>query len=316
MKNDHDGQERALAIRTRHAAEWPERLARLLIRQAARAAPSTLSERLEEEWLADLIDRPSALSRLRFGLGCCWASRVIAADWIGVAEASPAAVAGSSLLTPRSAPTPSLRSRRGGVLVVLVGLHIVLIYALSHGLGSVRSPVVPPPPDMDARIDTIERHPVDPPPLPTPPIALTPRTLMDPTTDIPLDPIVAPEDNLSAAPAPAPAAPSTSAVRSSTAPVDRVRGGPGRGFPHAEDFYPPGAIRLGEAGTVIVQVCVDATGHLTAEPAVVESSGAARLDAAALKLAQAGSGRYRPTLENGQPVASCYPFRVTFSLRH
>jgi TonB family protein len=64
-----------------------------------------------------------------------------------------------------------------------------------------------------------------------------------------------------------------------------------------------------------VSACVDPSGHLSGAPSVLESSGFARLDAAALKLAQAGSGRYRPTVEDGHPVASCYPFRITFSLK-
>ena len=52
--------------------------AQRLIRLAARGAPPSLTERLEEEWLADLATRPSVLSRLRFAIGCCWATRVIA----------------------------------------------------------------------------------------------------------------------------------------------------------------------------------------------------------------------------------------------
>ncbi len=40
-----------------------------LIRRAARGAPVSLSERLEEEWLADLATRPATLSRLRLESG-------------------------------------------------------------------------------------------------------------------------------------------------------------------------------------------------------------------------------------------------------
>ncbi len=54
------------------------RLTHWLIRRAARGAPLSVSERLEEEWHADLATRPTTLSRLRFALGCCWATRVIA----------------------------------------------------------------------------------------------------------------------------------------------------------------------------------------------------------------------------------------------
>src|SRR5262249_51408861 len=53
-------------------------LAHWLVQRAARSAPPVLSERLEEEWLADMHSRQSAISRLRLAIGCCWATRVIA----------------------------------------------------------------------------------------------------------------------------------------------------------------------------------------------------------------------------------------------
>ena len=65
-----------------------------LIHHAARRAPESLSQRLEEEWLADMAERPSAFSRLRFAMGCCWATRVIAY------EHQPSTVAASAA-TPR-----------------------------------------------------------------------------------------------------------------------------------------------------------------------------------------------------------------------
>ncbi|MGB6357057.1 MAG: TonB family protein [Steroidobacteraceae bacterium] len=65
-----------------------------------------------------------------------------------------------------------------------------------------------------------------------------------------------------------------------------------------------------------VKVCVDAKGRLTSAPTMVESSESARLDEAALRLAQAGSGHYRASTEDGQPVYSCYPFRIRFELRN
>lgn len=32
------------------------------------------------------------------------------------------------------------------------------------------------------------------------------------------------------------------------------------------------------------------------------------------RLAKAGSGHYRPTTENGQPVSSCCAFRIVFRI--
>ena len=66
-----------------------------LIHRAARRAPEYLSSRLEEEWLADFESRSSALSRLRFAVGCCWATLVIVNEYprSRVPAASPAAAA-------------------------------------------------------------------------------------------------------------------------------------------------------------------------------------------------------------------------------
>src|SRR5215469_15062614 len=53
---------------------------RRLIRQAARMAGDSLFERLEEEWLADLSEQTRWMSRLRFLIGCYWASLVISRE--------------------------------------------------------------------------------------------------------------------------------------------------------------------------------------------------------------------------------------------
>src|SRR5277367_5561687 len=47
---------------------------------AARHAPESLCDRLEEEWLADLSERSDCLTRLNFALGCYWAAAVIRHD--------------------------------------------------------------------------------------------------------------------------------------------------------------------------------------------------------------------------------------------
>jgi TonB family protein len=98
--------------------------------------------------------------------------------------------------------------------------------------------------------------------------------------------------------------------------VQQVPGGPGTGFPDPDDFYPVLAKHLEEQGAATVQVCVDAKGRLTSAPTTLQGTGSARLDEGALKLARAGSGHYRATTQDGQPVNSCFPFRVRFQLRN
>lgn len=69
----------------------------------------------------------------------------------------------------------------------------------------------------------------------------------------------------------------------------------------------------GPADSVIVHVCVDETGKLKQEPAVVRSSGVASLDQAAVKIAASGSAYYRPgTSSNGPPVSGCAQLAIKF----
>ena len=101
-----------------------------LIHHAARRAPEFLSSRLEEEWLADSEFRDSALSRLRFGVGCCWATMVIANDCprSRVPAVSLVATARASVtLADRNFGYFSLPS---ATLFLIVGIHAALFGGL------------------------------------------------------------------------------------------------------------------------------------------------------------------------------------------
>jgi periplasmic protein TonB len=285
---------------------WLEALTRHLIRHGANCVPSSLSERLEEEWLADLAARGAPLSRLRFALGCCWASRVIAHE-LAAALRPAASATGPKSVTLYAQPDPSLLSPRAAVFLLILCVHILVIYGLAAGLArrvleeippAIRvsfpeqpaNRVQPPPPSprpefVHPNVEKIERLIT----IDTPPDTNAIRDLLPTTPEHPSPPI-------------------------SAGPVKRVVGGPGTGFPTTEDYYPAAARRMEEKGVATVRVCVDETGRLTTDPAIAQSSGSVRLDAGALKLARAGSGHYRPTMEDGRPVSSCYPFRVRFEL--
>lgn len=80
----------------------PEFISPRLIGCAALCAPPDLTERLREEWLADLCDRTGPLSRLGFALGCLWAAITIAHDGatapvVSVAPSADVPVAGAIL---------------------------------------------------------------------------------------------------------------------------------------------------------------------------------------------------------------------------
>ena len=97
-------------------------------------------------------------------------------------------------------------------------------------------------------------------------------------------PAAAPAPAPAAAPAPAPAAATVAAPPAAVA-AATATGGVAASVPRAPAAAPPGA--------VVVHLCVDASGRLTAPPRVVQSSGDAQSDAAALQVATAASGRYR-----------------------
>lgn len=284
---------------------WLESITRCLIRYGARNAPTSLAERLEEEWLADLEARSGALSRLCFALGCCWASRVIAHE-LATAVRTAASAAGPKSVTLYAQADPSLLSPRAAVFILILCLHALVIYALAAGLARrVLEEIAPPISVLVVESATPRQAP---PPLPPVRRFQAPKIESVP----PLISIETPPD--------------TGAIRDTSprisepplAPpreVSRIVGGPGAGFPNTEDYYPAASKRIGERGVVMVRVCVDATGRLNGIPTVTQSSGSVRLDEGALRLAQAGSGHYRATTEDGRAVSSCYPFRIRFELR-
>lgn len=287
-------------------AGWMDGIGQRLIRHAARRAPQSLSQRLEEEWLADWAARPSAVSRLRFAIGCCWATQVIALDFepTGVPVASPA-VAGNPM-GAFARHDPGYFSSRSGTLLIVLSLHALLFYVLITTVSHIHVSAVNPLQNQQLKEPLPERLPI---PVPQPRLSdvtleippLDPKILREP--DPPIEGKTIPDPRQPLIPPSPPQA------------VKQVLGGPGVGFPNPDDFYPSQARRLDEQGIGTVQVCVDTHGRLTADPTMQQGTGSARLDEGALKLARAGSGHYRATTENGRPVNSCYAFRVRFQLK-
>jgi TonB family protein len=290
-----------------------------LIHQAAHRAPETLSSRLEEEWLADFESRATASSRLRFAVGCCWASLVIVSEYprSRVPAASPVAAAsavapasGFLTLADRNFRYFSLRS---ATLFLIAGLHAALFFGLITTLSHTRRTVATP---------DLQNHTVEPVPRAKDPAPVLGSEFKDWTIYVPKPVIDVPKVDFdvdlsgewSDKPREVIPEPGIPPVTPSHV-VQRLAGGPGAGFPETAEFYPSHSIRLAEEGISTVQVCVDRRGRLTSEPTTVKGSGIERLDEAALKLARAGSGHYRATTEDGQPVNSCYAFGVRFQLR-
>jgi TonB family protein len=71
-----------------------------------------------------------------------------------------------------------------------------------------------------------------------------------------------------------------------------------------------------QSNSVTVHVCVDETGKLEREPAIVQSSGVAAVDQAAVKIAAAGSAYYRPQNSSSKPpVSGCVQLAIKFDTK-
>ena len=288
---------------------WSEGLTRWLIQHAARNAPPSLSERLEEEWLADLGERRGAMARLRFGVGCCWATRVIAYEYSSPKVLATISATGNKVMHAYAQQDYSLLSRRTLAFVLIVGVHGVLILVLANGLAHGFVKVIP----TGMQVGWVPEVPKNqPPPLPPPP-KLTSHVFKIPPTEVNVG--FPPEETQTIREVIPPAEEFPQPPSSPPHTVSRVLGGPGKAFPNTNDFYPAEAIRRGEKGVVTVRTCVDDKGRLIATPTLAQTSGSASLDEGALRLAKAGSGHYRATTEDGRPVNSCYEFRIRFDFK-
>jgi periplasmic protein TonB len=196
---------------------------------------------------------------------------------------------------------------RTAALAAIIAPHVFILWALATGLARRAIEVLAPPIQTD--IVQEEKNKAEPPPPPPP--EMRKEVVEVPPPDIN---IAMPE-----------VGPSTTAITArveqpkNTAPVARAAVaataiGLGKGFPNVDDYYPDSSRRLGEEGLTIVDICVGPDGKLTEAPKVGKSSGHDRLDQAAVKVAQVGSGRFKPATEEGKPITKCTQLPIRFKL--
>ena len=191
----------------------------------------------------------------------------------------------------------------------VVLLHAALIYALVTGL-AYRVVEVAPVPIATKIIDATKPPPPD---LPPPPPDFQP----------PPPPFVPPPEVQIAKPPPPPAAPSTAITNVTPvrppAPPPAPPHEAATVLPHVDAAasrqpeYPPVSRRLGEQGTVILEVLVDPSGRAV-DAKVVQSSGFPRLDQAALDGVKSNY-RFAPGAVDGKPQPMRYTFRFTWKLQ-
>jgi periplasmic protein TonB len=207
---------------------------------------------------------------------------------------------------PAQVQDASFLSTRAIVLIVIIVLHVLLAYGLATGLARKAIELIAPPIQSDI-IEEVQQHDLPPPPPPPeferPPVEVPPPDI---NIDIPVEaaPSTAIQDVSDKPQAKAPP----------PHPSTRTNPSTGKNFPNSADYYPAASMRLGEEGSAIVHACVGPAGKLSEEPTIAKTSGSARLDEGALKLAKAG--HYNPGTEDGKPVTACINFSIKFQLKN
>ena len=189
---------------------------------------------------------------------------------------------------------PRSSSRRLTGLTVTVALHIVLIYALIHGLARKIVEIVTPP--LETKIIEEIKPPADKPP-PPPPKLVTPPPPFVPPPEVNIQMPVQMAPTITAVaptppPTPAPFVPTPPRQPVSTAPVVNAAS-------CDKPEYPPAARRANETGTVLLNFLIDVNGKVI-DSKVERSSGSRRLDDAAragLELCT-----FRPATADGKPL--------------
>jgi len=217
------------------------------------------------------------------------------------------------------------RKNAAGIGVVIV-LHIVLAYALLHGLARtvievIKGPIetkiieetkppppppenLPPPPKFAPPPPSFVPPPeviVNAPPTPAPTITTT--TVAPPPTAV----VIAPQSAAPAPAAPAPA-PARVAARPAIGNVQACAPGP--------DDYPAAALKEDATGTTRVRFTVDSAGKLSAAE-VVRSAGASRAHKALDRVAvqKLSECKFSPGLDdNGRAVGGSFEVEYVWKL--
>jgi len=193
-------------------------------------------------------------------------------------------------------------SGRGLAFAIVVGLHIAAVAGLMVWKIAETVIVVP---NVSIAVTSLEQQRQEAKPTPVK-VQLEEFTPVEQVIEV--QPIEIEATTALEPPAATPPAGDTGAISSSTDTPLRYRA-----VRPADDYYPPNAIRMEQAGDVILRTCVDARGKLSSAPTVVRGR-TALLDAAAVKWAQEAL-RFTPATRGGVAVDACKDFRVQFKLQ-
>ncbi len=207
---------------------------------------------------------------------------------------------------------PRSSSRRLTGVVVTIALHIVLIYALMHGLARKIVEIVAPPLETKIIEEVKPREPEKTLPPPPPKLATPPPPYIPPP-EVQIQVPVQPPPTISVAPSPTPPPPVAFVP---TPPAPKPAATAATRIANSCDLKPPytsAMRRAGEEGEVVIKALIDVTGRVI-ESTVERSSGHRRLDDASREAILAC--RYRPAVgADGAPTRATatvvYTWRLT-----
>lgn len=205
-----------------------------------------------------------------------------------------------------------------GLMTVVVLVHAGLLGGLLNTQPRLAEPVVMPRPLMVSLIAPEIEAPQPPKavskPLPPPPVLAAQRTAPTPNPQpIVETPKPLPEPVAEVLPPPAPVAVEAPKSASSTPSPPPPPPRPADYLANPKPSYPSLSRRLGEEGTVRLNILVNPDGSV-AQLELAKSSGYPRLDRSAIDTVQS-SWKFEPARQGGMPVAAWVIVPIQFTLR-
>jgi periplasmic protein TonB len=199
-------------------------------------------------------------------------------------------------------------TRRGTFLIILIGFHVILAWALASGFAIKLIKTITEPIKVEIVDEVKPEEPPPPPPevrMELPPVQVPPVLVDIPNPPEPPPTVIITETTTQPVP-PAPPAPPAPVVR----PVNVVK------FkvtaPDPRDFYPNASLSQKEEGTPKVRICYDTKGKITGVT-INEPTKFERLNEAAVKYGN--RMRFTPGTEDGKPIAACVILPVKFTVQ-
>ncbi len=206
----------------------------------------------------------------------------------------------ATLTSRPGTPSPGTTPRRTGLLILVAGLHVLIIYGLMMATGVVRTPAFVQPIEAVFIPEATESEPE--PEIKIKPEIDQPVAVDEPVPEVQFEEAVTPPSDV-----PVPA--SATAISGS-----QQQGAPAQDLKTStriDPTYPPASRRAGEQGTVRLKVLVDTSGRAS-NVAVTQTSGFPRLDQAAMEAVR--KWRFVAATDGANKIQAYTQVAVTFKL--